>query len=447
MVTLIGQVLRRFVRRIGTGRAIVLTRLLQLPLVLALGLAERVVPLSRDVVLYGSPRDRFADNAAYTFLAACRRADGSRLFWVTGSRAVADRLREHGLPVVMRWSAHGIWLTVRARAMVVSGYRTDINTFLGQRAVLANLWHGIPFKRIERDVTTGPLAVLHRPRPRLSPVRLALRPSLAAPDHLLSPSRHVTESSMLTAFGVSADRCWEAGYPRNDHLAAETPVLASGALVANEELWRRLAGTLVVGYFPTWRDDGMSALDLGRLSLTDLADAAAQAGALLLFKPHFNDPSPRIDHPNIMVVAPDEDLHAYLAVCDLLITDYSSVALDFSISGRRIVYFTPDIEDYRRARGFYFAPESVFVGDVCSTAAELLDTVARWSPDGSVADDRYLDVRARFWEGNLAGAGERVAELIAGVVAGSPRSIAVNAASERIGVSGGQPMPRIDQRA
>jgi CDP-glycerol glycerophosphotransferase (TagB/SpsB family) len=410
---LITRLLRPAVRRLGTGRIIIGLALLQFPVRVLLGALERRIPVDRRIVLFGSPQDRFADNAAYAFLAASGRPVAQEVYWITGSRATARRMRTFDLRVAQRWSPQGIWLTIRAGTFVVTGYRSDINPLLGSRATLVNLWHGIPFKRIERDITTGPLAVLHRSRPSRSLIHRALQSVHRAPDHLLSPSRYVSEACLTTAFGVDRDRCWEVGYPRNDHLAVSPAALPSGALVSNVQRWEELARSKVVGYFPTWRDNGGSALDIAGVTLAGLADAVARAGAVLLYKPHFNDPSPRVTTPNVRLIEPDEDLHAYLGLCDLLITDYSSVGLDFTLTGRPIIYFTPDFDEYRRTRGFYFSPDTAMVGERCATAEDLFAALARWSSNPAPAPDaRYVAVSTRFWGDDAVAASHKVADLV-----------------------------------
>ena len=41
----------------------------------------------------------------------------------------------------------------------------------------------------------------------------------------------------------------------------------------------------------------------------------------------------------------------FLNMCDVLITDYSSVMYDFANSGKKIILFAYDIEDYAGSRG------------------------------------------------------------------------------------------------
>ena len=47
------------------------------------------------------------------------------------------------------------------------------------------------------------------------------------------------------------------------------------------------------------------------------------------------------------------DSYEVLNMCDVLITDYSSVMYDFANSGKKIILFAYDIEDYAGSRGMY----------------------------------------------------------------------------------------------
>jgi CDP-glycerol glycerophosphotransferase (TagB/SpsB family) len=60
-------------------------------------------------------------------------------------------------------------------------------------------------------------------------------------------------------------------------------------------------------------------------------------------------------------------LYQFLGACDGLISDYSSVWVDFLATGRSIALYCPDIDAYRATRGFN-AP------DLAEVAAGLLIT-------------------------------------------------------------------------
>ncbi len=55
-------------------------------------------------------------------------------------------------------------------------------------------------------------------------------------------------------------------------------------------------------------------------------------------------------HRNIIVVDPESDIHPLLKLVDTLVTDYSSVAYDFVITNKPIIYFRPDHDQYWESR-------------------------------------------------------------------------------------------------
>ena len=74
----------------------------------------------------------------------------------------------------------------------------------------------------------------------------------------------------------------------------------------------------------------------------------------------------------------------YLAA-DLLITDYSSMMFDYSVTRRPMIFFTPDFDEYTnpKVRGVYFDLEEVAAGPVVRTpkeVVELLGSIDSWTP-------------------------------------------------------------------
>ena len=83
----------------------------------------------------------------------------------------------------------------------------------------------------------------------------------------------------------------------------------------------------------------------------------------------------------------DLDTYDVLNACDVLITDYSSVMYDFANTGRKIILFAYDLEDYMGHRGMYEDIRS-YPFPIVRTPEALLAELR--NPGGS-ADREFLD--------------------------------------------------------
>jgi CDP-glycerol glycerophosphotransferase (TagB/SpsB family) len=220
------------------------------------------------------------------------------------------------------------------------------------------------------------------------------------PDRLLSSTRQVTRRCFVRAFGIPENHCWETGYPRNDHLL-KSPREPHPALIhRSDELERIKTADFVVGTFFTWRDD--SAFDIAGAGLVNrLASVCAEHGSLLVYKAHYNVVTPVDVNQKLCVHLPPEvDLNAYLGFCDVLITDYSSVALDFLLLGRPILFYMPDLERYLSKRGFYFDP-LLLPGTITRDQASLVEVLKGLltGPRPLPSDSRLDAFRPSVWGG------------------------------------------------
>jgi CDP-glycerol glycerophosphotransferase (TagB/SpsB family) len=337
-----------------------------------------------------------------------------RCVWVTGSKELVLRLRENGFAAELRWSAPGLWTCARAGWFVVGAYTSDINRWLYDGAKVLNLWHGIPLKRIERDITAGPLALKYRERRPGSLVSAALGDDTRPPDVLLSTSAFISKRCFTSAFAVGAERCLNYGYPRNDHFFRPASAPPSKLLVSDTAVWDRVKNSdFVVGYFPTFRDEGTMFMRRGGFSLDRLAAAVSARGGLLVFKPHFNAAEELSSSAALVALDPSDDLSAYLHLCTALITDYSSVAFDFMLLNRPILYYAPDLSDYRRGRGLYFSPEEMMPGTLVTSPDELYSAVEDLRLDQS-PDERLARVRSMVWDTFDGEASARIQRFLEG---------------------------------
>ncbi len=237
-------------------------------------------------------------------------------------------------------------------------------------------WHGTMLKQIGLD------------RPALDPVqRRSMLKERAKWDVLLSQNAHSTEIFKSAYAWTKA--IWEEGYPRNDDLinAPREPV---------RELLGIRPDQIAVLYAPTWRDN-----QTGMVTFLDLERLVAALGDsyVLLLRGH----SRTIKHGADVVLDGVIDVTSYPNITDLflaadtMITDYSSVMFDFSVTSRPMIFFVPDMDQYRDSlRGVYFDLSEVAPGPVLALQDEVVDALLDLPGNAARHAERYRTWQQRF---------------------------------------------------
>jgi CDP-glycerol glycerophosphotransferase (TagB/SpsB family) len=314
-----------------------------------------------------------------------RRAPGVTRYWSVVDLSV--RVPEGAIAVVDGspewWRARGA-----SRLLVVNDWlRRRFSRREGQ--VVLQTWHGTPLKRL----------ALHRPG--FDPRRMVAVVREARRWNVLLAQNPYAARIMGKAYAFLTRPIWVEGYPRNDVLVG-----GDGA-AAREALGIGLAERVIL-YAPTWRDDRTEMVDF-----LDPVALASDADAVVLVRGHSRTIEPGRDQsgPRVIDVTGFPDTSQLLLAADALVTDYSSVMFDFSVTGKPMYFFVPDLEHYRgELRGFYFDLAEHAPGPLVRTQEEL--TQALRAADESRYADRYALWRQRFNARDDGRAAERVVTRI-----------------------------------
>ena len=103
----------------------------------------------------------------------------------------------------------------------------------------------------------------------------------------------------------------------------------------------------------------------------------------------------------------------YLAA-DVMITDFSSVMFDYTVTGKPIMFLAPDIERYREERGFYFDFEDTAPGPILDTEQEVLQALGRIDQVSKLYEKRYRAWQQKFNSLEDGGSAARVVDLVWG---------------------------------
>ena len=107
-----------------------------------------------------------------------------------------------------------------------------------------------------------------------------------------------------------------------------------------------------------------------------------------------------INSPNIKLVDINTDIQMMLKKCELMITDYSSVAFDFAYMNKPVIYYQFDYDEYRSKQlqeGYYDYQKDGF-GPVCNSLDEVIDSINNKKNKNNFFENRTSDNCNKLYE-------------------------------------------------
>jgi len=119
-----------------------------------------------------------------------------------------------------------------------------------------------------------------------------------------------------------------------------------------------------------------------------------------------------VSYSNIVNIDSDVDPYTFLKMCDLLVTDYSSIYSDYLMLDRPSVLFPFDFEEYSNdTRECYFKYEDYMPEIRAYTMQELMDDILLVLKDDNCKKER-LDLRNRIFLSSDGYASERIFQIV-----------------------------------
>jgi CDP-glycerol glycerophosphotransferase len=331
----------------------------------------------------------FIDNAKYAFLHCINEMPELKCYFFSMNPKLTQELRHKGLPAISYEDEGAIELLLRAGIVVADDYEWKLAPELYSAlhpAVSIQLWHGIPLKAIGFPEIESAINMTPEKAERLTR-------GYSGYDALLSTSPYFTEHAFSRAF--KADDFPELGYPRNDAMLrrpTKWDMINADVELYAEIAKRRKQGWKTVFYMPTFRDlDGDPFRDQA-ISLQRMNDFGNKHKVLFVLKLH---PYVRIElggsYENIRQADSRSDIYPLLGVCDILLTDYSSIYFDFLLVDRPIVFYPYDYTIYVTTnRALLFDYDNTTPGPRANTQDELY-SILQATLEGQ---DEYREHRA-----------------------------------------------------
>ncbi len=359
----------------------------------------RLLPKLNYAVVYGWPD--FEDSTLALEAGLSKSAVSKVILLVSGKETASRFPLSEKTTVVPKNSLKGIVYFLFARYLFFN-HRCFLQRFPAN-VVSVNVWHGMPIKRIGW-LLPGEEGIASR---------YALATSLFWKE-IMQQSMRPYGKTLVT------------GLPRNDRLFLRTPDLPEKLGIREGSGIRK-----IVAWLPTYRRsvrgglrlDGVeseSIFGLPGLEPETLNAALAQRGILIFLKVH---PLAELRQPiclSNLIVADDGwlnehsvTLYELLGQTDLLISDISSVVVDYLLTEKPVLHCFPDLAEYTESRGFSFSPVTdYFVGPSISSFEGLLDSMDRIFAGDDPWQSRRAEIRWLFHEHHDAHATQRLLDRV-----------------------------------
>jgi len=354
-----------------------------------------ILPRRRDwLVVIGRDDGKFVDNAKYFFLQCVPLVPpGMRVVWVTERAAITNLFKGTDYEVMLYPSLKSILFLMRAGTLVVdsSEWVWKFRRFLLAGSKKIQLWHGVGYKRIELDKWKN-----EAPRNKLFSfswmfqLRKAMHfvnGRLVRYDAVNTTSRFYLEKVFKQA--MLSREFIITGYPRNTfgELKGVSPELVwknvDNHINSYIPQWQKRRCRIVL-VAPTYKDSRSSDLLLDADTIAMLDDFCERNIVEFVFKFHPSErESSKIRGKHLHICNPDSDVYPLMPFSSALITDYSSIYMDYLLLDKPILFLVPDLDEYiSKDRQFQFDFVEMTPGPKLTSWEETtLELLRQWEVD------------------------------------------------------------------
>ncbi|WP_270217377.1 CDP-glycerol glycerophosphotransferase family protein [Pediococcus pentosaceus] len=309
---------------------------------------------------------RYSDNSKFLAdqIINSKKFQNKKIIWI-GNESTWPLDGVNSIKFVKRNSIKSIWYQLRAGYAFVSHGYQDLGTVsLLKGAIVYQLWHGFPIKCIGADDPGNP----NEGSLKYENYRFFLANS---------PVMAKRVKSAFKNYGANSENILIAKQPREDYL-----ILNKDNVNLKKEIRRKLGiknDQIVITYLPTFRDNSEKTFSFVKDSKREVYEYLEEKNAIILERQHFvrdmhSNTKGSSNGNRFVDLNEGIEVQDVLLITDYLITDYSSVYVDFIHLGKPIIHFLYDGDDYQKNdRGLYSNdPRKEFAGPIAYSQKELI---------------------------------------------------------------------------
>ncbi len=344
-----------------------------LPIILRTFLSPFILtyPKNKKIWIFGSLYGKgFMDNSKYFYLFMLKNHPEIKSIWISPDPIVKKEVEEVGGECHSPWSFKGIYSSLRAKYSFTSYGINDLNPVFS-----------IGSKRIELGHGLGPKSLKINKFSLRNFIRII---SFSNPKYLIVTSNFVSKN-LNKFFKISEKNLIPVGYPRNDSLF-------QSEIKINRDITKKIGNKKIIFYLPTWRNKKIDLFKKYKFDLNEIRSYLEKNNLILIIKGHHANKSSlknKNKSKNILILDSEDlrDIYPLVKKSSILITDYSSIYLDFILLDRPIIFSPFDIKDLEKDY-FSFNYEQVTPGEKIYGWSHFVETLKKIKKKDEFKEER-----------------------------------------------------------
>ncbi len=350
--------------------------------------------MKTKVLLCSISKNNFYDNTKSMFLYLKKHTDYDVRYVINDDDEKRAKLNQK-FPncFISLKSKEGKQFLKESHVWLIDGGMPTKNIFLMKDKKIINFWHGVPLKTIGWLGCLG----LHRVR-----VYLQLYLFQFFTTAFITTSKKLVDI-ISKSFLLPKNKVKVLGQPRNNDLNKLVDKVDFKKFYKNID-----ARNKFILYAPTWRKSKYGASFNNYASFFPFEDMdmdnfkifLKENNITIFLRPHPLENLQLEESENIKIfdVKKVESINDYLSYFDLLIVDYSSIYIDYLLTGKPVLFLPYDISKYDGKRGFNFNYDEVTPGPKPNNYIEFKNEIIKLLSDEKYYKKERLNINDFFNE-------------------------------------------------
>lgn len=325
-----------------------------------------LIPKKENIIIFGSwIGNRYDDNSRFLFEYMMKSAEfkNKKLIWIGNKKP--SKLSDNAKFIKRNSFKSILYILIAKYAFMTQGYE-DFNKYnLLRNSIKVQLWHGVPIK------------IIGDSNLKIDTWIQKLRYCMCRYDYFIASSSE-NKNKLISCFnfmGASEDNVILSGQPRNDYL------LNNYNTEYIQELKKRNnipENKLIVTYLPTFRDNTDKVFTFSKCD-DEFSNFLNSNNIIICEKPHFRSKVCESKNSSVISINKDMSTQDILLVTDILVTDYSSVYIDYLLLNKPIIHFVYDKEEYiKNDRGLFYEFDHIVGGEQVKNVTDLKKSIIKY---------------------------------------------------------------------